>query len=260
MSPLVKTASKNDQLRRALFVMLVCVLSMPWLLPCTFGLGTAIINRAAKPLVAQPLDYLPHPDLKQWAACPGPMLEIHSGKVISRNLMIREEELAHGAHKAPRPGTNIRGKAADFAGVVSTLLAITDGPFVVGNGSDAQLIDQMPGSVEDKRRQLALCEFPFVLLQGQDLSCLPQDKCPWPRIALATYRSKVTVITPDGTFIGIAQRIHFRSNSSEVILEGNPTVQSGQQHIKAEKPGALMKLNFATRTVTVEGKALETRF
>jgi hypothetical protein len=252
-----------QRLKICSFALLALAFSLPWLTPCTFGLGTiasATVNMAARPLAAQPLDYLPHPDLKQWAARPGPMLEVLSGKVIPRSLLIREEELARGSHKAPRPGSNMRNRAGNFVALISTLLAISDAAsrgMLEEAGSDTHLLDDMPGSVEDQRRQLALCEFPFVLLQGAELNYLPQDKQPWPRIALASNRSKVTVITPDGTFIGIAQRIHFRSNSSEVILEGDPTVQSGQQHIKGARPDAIMKLEFAKRRVTVNGPVIE---
>ena len=132
-------------------------------------------------------------------------------------------------------------------GFVTTLLAIAS-----GSSKDDKL-----GSIDDTRRQLAINEFPFVLLQGEDLIYLNQDQQPWPKIARAANRSKVTVITPDGTFFGIAQRIHFRSGSSEVILEGDPTVQSGQQHIKGTKPDTIMKLDFAKRRVTMNGPVIE---
>ena len=253
---------KRKKFPRLLFVSLACLLSLPWLMPCTFGIGTmasSAINLAARPLATDPLDYLPHPDLKQWAARPGPLLEVQAEKTIPRTLFIRDDELTKNASKAPRPSLSMRGKAGNIVGFVSKLLAITDATsrVMLEQGNDAQIMDDIPGSTEDQRRQLAINEFPFVLLQGEDLVYLKQDQQPWPRIARASTRSKVTVITPDGTFFGIAQRIHFRAGSSEVILEGDPTVQSGQQHIKGTKPDSIMKLDFAKRRVTVNGPVIE---
>lgn len=253
----------KDTMRRLVFGISTCVLVLPWLTPCTLGIGTvasSLINRATIPLAAGPLDHLPHADLKQWAARPGPMLEVQSRKYIHGSQLIRDDELLKHAAKAPRPGSKMSGKASNIVGFLSTLLAITDASsrgILEGEGDDSSIVDYCPGSVADQRRQLALNEFPFVLLQGEELPYRKQEKQPWPRIARASINSKVTVITPDGTFFGIAQRIHFRSGTTEVILEGNPTVQSGSQHIKGAKSDAIMKLDFVKRRVTVSGPVIE---
>lgn len=226
---------------------------------CTLGLGTiasGFINYASRPLAVQPLDYLPHPDLKQWASRPGPMLEVQTVKMIPTSLFVRDEELPKQlAHKAPRPGTNLKGRAGHIVGQISALLAASDAAtrdIFLSQSSDDGILDEVP-EFDDKRRQLALNEFPFTLLQGEELLYIAKDKQPWPQIARADKRSKVTIITADGTYFGIAQRIHFRSSSSEVILEGNPTVQSGQQHIKGERPDTIMRIDFSKRRVFVNG-------
>jgi len=230
-----------------------------WLLPvftlCLFTLTScqmhmgSLAHRAfsgmTEPLTSEPLDYLPFPDLKQWAALPGPMLEVQENKLVSRSLFIRDEELPKGSPKARRASSGITGRAGDVMGMFTSLLAIAAGTHTEGN----------LGSIDDTRRQLAVNEFPFVLLQGEKLVYVKKDKQPWPVMARASERSKVTVITKDGTFFGIAQHIHFRSNSSEVVLEGDPTVQSGQQHIKGVRPDALMILDFSMRRVLVNGPA-----
>lgn len=211
------------------------------------SIASRALHTVSKPLTSEPLDYLPFPDLKQWAARPGPMLEVQGGKAIPRSLFISESELPKGSPKAKRPSSGLRGRAGDLMGMVTSLLAIA-----AGSHSDDKL-----GSIDDTRRQLAVNEFPFVLLQGEELIYVKQDKQTWPRLARADKRSKVTVITKDGTFFGIAQHIHFRSSSSEVVLEGDPTVQSGQQHIKGAKPDAIMVLDFAKRRVLVNGPVVE---
>lgn len=211
------------------------------------SLAYKAMHHVSKPLTSEPLDYLPFPDLKQWAALPGPMLEVKGGGTISRGLYIRDDELPKGSPKAKRPSSGLTGKAGDLMGMVTSLLAIA-----AGSTSDDKL-----GSIDDTRRQLALNEFPFVLLQGEELIYVKDGKQNWPRLARADKRSKITVITKDGTFFGIAQHIHFRSSTSEVVLEGDPTVQSGQQHIKGAKPDAVMVLDFAKRRVLVNGAVVE---
>ena len=231
-------------------VLPVLIPSLFLLTSCKLHVGSLASNalhKVAQPLQSEPLDYLPYPDLKQWAARPGPVLEVQAGKAVPRSLFIRDDELPKGAHEARRPSSGLRGKAGDLMGLVTSLLAIA-------SGSTA---DDNLGSIDDTRRQLAINEFPFVLLQGEDLVYLKQDKQPWPKLARASNSSKVTVITPDGTFFGIARRIHFRSGSSEVILEGDPTVQSGEQHIKGSKPDAIMRLDFKNRRVIVNGPFVE---
>ncbi len=234
-------------LRRVLPVLIV---SLSSLTSCNMHVGSmaySAFHHVSKPLTSEPLDYLPFPDLKQWAARPGPILEVQGGKAIPRSLFIRDDELPKGSPQGKRPSSGLRGRAGDLMGMVTSLLAIA-----AGSHSDDKL-----GSIDDRRRQLAINEFPFVLLQGEDLVYVKEGKQTWPRLAHASDRSKVTVITPDGTFFGIAQHIYFRSSSTEVMLVGDPTVQSGQQHIKGAKPDAIMLLDFAKRRVTVNGPVVE---
>ncbi len=233
--------------RRVVPALSICLFSLT---SCKMHVGSfayKVMHSVSNPLTSEPLDYLPFPDLKQWAARPGPMLEVQGGKAIPRSLFIRDDELPKGSPKAKRPSSGLTGRAGDLMGMVTSLLAIA-----AGSTSDDKL-----GSIDDTRRQLAVNEFPFVLLQGNELVYAKADKQTWPRLARAEKWSKITVITKDGTFFGIAQRIHFRSSSSEVVLEGDPTVQSGQQHIKGAKPDAIMILDFAKRRVVVNGPVVE---
>ena len=235
------------KLRRWMPALILCLLSLSSCKMHVGSLAYRAMHSMSKPLTSEPLDYLPFPDLKQWAALPGPMLEVQGGKAIPRTLFIRDDLLAKGSSKARRPSSGLTGRAGDLMGMVTSLLAIA-----AGSTTDDKL-----GSIDDTRRQLAVNEFPFVLLQGEKLVYVKQDKQTWPRLARADKRGKVTVITKDGTFFGIAQHIHFRSSSSEIVLEGDPTVQSGQQHIKGAKPDAIMVLDFAKRRVLVNGPVVE---
>jgi hypothetical protein len=231
---------------------------------CTLGLGTVasgVINFASRPLAGHTLDYLPHPDLKQWAARPGPRLEVQVMKSMPASLFVRDGELpSRAAQKAPRPGSGMKGRAGRLIGQISMLLAASDAvtrDIWFSNSEDDKILDEVPGEFDDKRRQLALNEFPFVLLQGDELLYIGREDELWPELARADKHSKVTIITPDGTFFGIARRIHYRKGSSEVVLEGDPTVQSGEQHIKGVRADTVMRLDFKSRRVTVNGPAVE---
>lgn len=239
-------------------------LSLLVLNSCTLGLGTiasGVINYASRPLAGHTLDYLPHPDLKQWAARPGPRLEVKIVKPVPAKPFVRDDELpAKTAKKGPRPGGAMTSRAGRLIGQISKLLAASDAvtrDFWFSNSEDDKILDEVPGEFDDKRRQLALSEFPFVLLQGEELLYIGNDEELWPVLARADKQSKITVITPDGTFFGIARRIHFRKESSEVVLEGDPTVQSGEQHIKGANPDTLMRLDFKARRVTANGPVVE---
>lgn len=233
----------RNPLRCLVPAIILCLLSLTSCKMHVGSLAYKAVHSVTQPLTSEPLDYLPFPDLKQWAARPGPMLEVKSGRLVSRSMFIRDDELPKGSTKAKRPSSGLRGRAGDLMGMVTSLLAIA-----AGSHADDKL-----GSIDDTRRQLAINEFPFVLLQGEELLYAKQENQAWPKLARAYGHSKVTVITPDGTFFGIAQRIHFRSASSELILEGDPTVQSGQQHIKGTKPDSLILLDFAKRRALVNG-------
>lgn len=232
-----------NPLRWLLPVFTLCLLPLTSCQMHAGSLASRAFHGMTEPLTSEPLDYLPFPDLKQWAALPGPMLEVQENRLVSSSLFIRDEEMTNGGSKARRASSGITGRAGDVMGMFTSLLAIA-----AGSHTDGSL-----GSIDDTRRQLAINEFPFVLLQGEKLVYVKKEKQPWPVLARASQRSKVTVITKDGTFFGIAQRIHFRSSSSEVVLEGDPTVQSGQQHIKGARPDALMILDFSKRRVLVNG-------
>lgn len=222
---------------RLFFVAAVCLVSLPWLAPCSLiegvvetvdGVATRVVRGVehATPR-SQDYDFLPR-NLRRLVTQPGPVLKVQSGEISPHNLT-RDTDF------------NISGARARHASRPFTL-----------------------ASARDLRQRLVLCEQPYVLLFGENISFIEAPKGASQtrtlQIACASRVAKITVITPDGTFFGLAERIHFHAPLQEVILEGNPTVQSGHQHIKSDKPDALMRLNFVSRTVTLEGKAKETRF
>lgn len=251
-------------LRRLGFTGAVCLLSLPWLAPCTFGIGTAAavgVKKAADLVLKDDPSEIPLPEkqLREWAAKPGPKLDVRSVSAMPASLLIAMEDLDRlGARQASRTGGlsgGARGVAGASAGMIASLLVISDALTVSflekDNSGGFDLPDLFPSAGRDRRRQLVLCQSPFVLLQGDSLRYV--DSGNRLQLAVALADCKVTVISPAGTFSGIAQRIHYRAGSSEVILQGNPTVMSGDQFIKGTRQDAMMRLDFQQRRVTVLG-------
>jgi hypothetical protein len=256
----------QNRLRRCVFMLAVCLLALPWLTPCTLGVGTvgaALVSGASRRVEGD--DELRHrlrdPQLKAWAAKPGPQIMINDQARVPRSLLVQDAELTtHGRILQVTSKDSLAQQGSTTAmNSVAKMLALSDltTQLVAGANSNTPL-SPWP-SKHKKRREILLSTSPYALLQAAEIAYSTREGQP-PKLLRASGGAKLTVITPEGMFFALASRIHLRGDGAELLLEGNPTVQSGQQHIKAEKPGALMKLNFAARTVTVEGKARETRF
>ncbi|MCB1278560.1 hypothetical protein [Prosthecobacter sp.] len=199
------------------------------------------------------------PQLKSWAAKPGPELRVIDHGFVHARQFVTDAELAASGGTGLRPsGIGLgRGASAAVEKVASSLMVVDPMTWVVAtqDNGGAGFVNSAP---HGRRGQLTLCESPFVLLQGDDIRVIREKG--GLLLAARASRARVTVITSQGSFFALASRIHFRAGSAEVVLEGNPTIQSGHQHIKGMKPDALMKLNFHTATVTVSGAVSETRY
>jgi len=180
-------------------------------------------------------------------------LVVRQDQVISRNLLISKAEwnqiiLAKNRRVVHEAGMGAVEKAVDF------LFRID--PSINMQGSKPSEPETEP------RKDLVLSTAPFVLLQADRLSFAMDKSKKLPVLAEAltdTMMVNGTINTPDGIFFAAASRICYREGVSELILEGNPTVLSGRRQIKTAHPGALMKINFITRTVSVTGRAVETQ-
>lgn len=241
---------KREKLRHCLFVSAVCLFSFPWLTPCVGIWSAAAVNVAHDSITRrdEPLARLPTQQLKQWAAKPGPRLTVIENQAISPRSLITAAELA-AARNAPLPGTFVgKGASAVVDGLSYTLTWID--PFTWVSQNSMGMEPTKP------RRQLILCESPFVLLEGNSIRFTRSDKNGPVLLAHAT-GAKVTVITPDGSYFARAENIHFRSSSQEVLLERPFVIYTGPQSLAPEKSGSLMKLNFARRFVSCSGAVID---
>lgn len=237
---------KREKLRRSLFVSAACLLSFPWFTPCVGIWSAAAVNGAHDSISRryEPLAHLPTNQLKQWAAKPGPKLTVIQRQTISRSSLITAAELsaANGGMNAPRPGTLVgKGASSVVDGLTYTLTWID--PFTWVSQNSMGMEPTKP------RRQLVLCESPFVLLEGNSIRFTRSGKNGPVMLARAT-GARVTIITPYGTFTAQAQDIQFRGPSQEVLLEQPYSVHSGPQHLRFPKVGSLVKLNFVKRSVS----------
>lgn len=237
---------KRESLRRAAFVSLSCLLCLPWLTPCVGIWSSAGVNAAHDSITKrdEPLNRLPDPRLKEWAAKPAPGLKVFENRTVSPALLISDAELSfkNGGRNAPRPGTLVgKGASALVDGVAHTLNWVD--PFTLVTGNSIGLEPTKP------RRRLILCESPFVMLEGEHLRQVRDRKTGEIRLAKAD-NARLTIITSEGSSTARAQHIHYRGPGSEVVLEGGVRVLSGRQNLAPVKPDALMKLNFVERRVT----------
>jgi hypothetical protein len=229
-------------------VTLLC--AAPFLSPCTFGVGAVaskMISKAGEPLkLSKPLDHLPTDQLREWARRPGPKLSVVQTGSIRSNSLIQDAELV-GARQATRKPRSLLSGAADATEFLAALIAITDA------GTFAMMDTEPTFSTVDQelRKQLIISESPFILLQGRELpfSVATAGK---PAVARARYSAKLSWIGPEGLCFALANRIHFRAGSDEIILEGMPGVASGGQYVRGQ---TLMSLNVRTRVLRVVGKA-----
>lgn len=246
---------KRESLRRTAFVSLTCLLCLPWLTPCVGIWSSAGVNAAHDSITkrAEPLNRLPDPRLKEWAAKPGPRLKVVENRTISPDLLVSDAELSfkNGGRNAPRPGTLVgKGASAVVDGVAHTLNWVD--PFTLATGNSIGLEPTKP------RRRLILCEAPFVMLEGEHLRHVRDPKTGEIRLAKAE-NAQLTIITPEGSSAARAQRIHYRGPGSAVVLEGGVRVRSGEQKLVPAKTDALMKLNFVECSVACSSAVKDDR-
>ena len=247
---------KREKLRRSLFVSAAYLLSLPWLTPCVGIWSAAAVNGAhdSISLRNQPLAHLPTNQLKQWATKPGPKLTVIQRQNISRSFLITNDELSpsNGGMNAPQPGTLVgKGASAVVDGLTYTLTWVD--PFTWVSQNDMGMKPTKP------RRQLVLCESPYVLFEGNSIRFTRSGKNGLVLLARAT-GATVTVITPDGTFTARAQEIHFRGPSQVVLLEQPYSIHSGPQYLRFPKVSSLVKLNFVKRSVSCSETAVDRVF
>jgi hypothetical protein len=238
---------KREMLRRFLFVSAACLLSIPWLTPCAGILSAALVDGAHNAVTHRdsPKATLPTRQLKQWAARRGPAFKVSRNQVIPESLLVRDEELsaANGGREASYPGTLLgKGASALVDGVTETLIWVD--PVTLMFRNSLEMKSTKP------ERQLVICESPFVVLRGQDIRYTRDGKTGPVRLAKAK-NATVMIITPEGSFSGNAESIHFRGPSQEIVLENAYGLRRGSVSIKSllRKPGLMMRMDFVKRTV-----------
>lgn len=249
---------KRENLRRVLFTSAACLLAVPWLTPCGIGLvSSAVVRGTSHTLFGDPnpMARWPAVDVQNSGGASGRRLTVHQNQSVPRSLLISASEWQAVADQTSDK------EAQSFSFRAATAMAQVADALETVDASVYQ--ERQATSKPEPRKELALSNQPFVMLEGDDLRFARHGRKDLPFLALAATRTmlaKATIRSPDGTIFASAQRIHFRGPSAEIVLEGNPMVLFGRQQVKATRPDALMKLNFITRTVMVNGKAIETTF
>lgn len=240
---------KRENLRRRLFVSAACLFSFPWLTPCVGIWSAAAVNGVHDSVTKrdEPLNRVPDPRLKEWAAKQLPRIAILPGPPDTAGLHVTEEEVSarQGGRSAAKPGTMVgKGASALVDGITYALTWADPFTWVSGNS-----LDMKPTKPD---RRLVLCQSPFVMIEAQEIRFVSAGKAGGVRLARAS-NAKVSVITPEGAMVARARYIHYRGPSEEVVLETPFGVYSETQNLLPARPGSLMRLNFVKRGVSSPG-------
>ncbi len=247
------------KLHSACWYLLIVLLTVPFLTPCTLGVGTGaavLVDKMSGRLTSNSAyAHLPNKDLRDWAARPGPPLKVYEHVVMGQEVLVTDDELK-GALIAPKPTTRLRSAAQTAANGLSGLLAAADFSMLfMLSGEDYSILPE--DRQRDDRRQLVLCERPFILLQGLDLVYRADGNPKHVVVARASKCARITVITPEGSYFALANRIHYDHTRSEILLEGQPSLHSGNQWTKSAHLNGWMKLNVGHKSVAINGSAAE---
>lgn len=245
------------KLSPALFTMAVCLLALPFLTPCTLGLGTfgsRVVDKTSTAILGEDEAIkLPEQRLEAWLRLPGPSYRVEEKEMI-RTGLVSDQQIQDA--KVAVPDNRLkRGAKSLFRGVSQTL-QMTDFMTVelLDGGPDHGLTaSNMSG--RGQRPQLVLSENPWLILSGYDLRYVTDPKTGRVLRARAASAARISIITPEGSSFALASRIHYDSRHAGVLLEGQPSFHSGDQWVKSSQPAALMQVHPGTKTLRLSVQA-----
>jgi len=244
-------------LKRTLFVIVVGILALPFLTPCTMGVG--IIGSKLISKVSEGLDdstdasVLRDRRLQEWSRLPGPAYQVEQGVAVSRAALVSDLELK-GARQGRSGFSFSRGVKSVVNGVSLALLA-TDATTVSMLASKSGTNVSTPDPGKRARPQIILSENPWLVLSGYDLRYVTDPatgRILWARSAGA---ARISIITPQGASYALASRIHYDARHPGVLLEGSPSFHSGEQWIKSGLGSAWMTLHPVSKTLRLSVQA-----
>lgn len=243
---------KPTNLPRALFFAASVLLALPWLTPCTLGVGTAASHKIATLTGGADASHLPTRELREMAARPGPPLKV-TVQPFSWTA-ITDAELASAKTQRGAPLTASRLKEDIGQGLAVTLLATDIMTAAILEDSPNKSIagkEVLPHQYTDRRNRLELhSAAPYVLLVAKEIAFERGAEKGTYRFVRAKGGARITVVSSQGSFFGLAHEIDYRGPGSEVVLLGDPTIQAGEQFIKGSAPDTAFRLDFARRSVT----------
>jgi hypothetical protein len=246
-------------LKSSLFVTASGLLALPFLTPCTLGLGVAgakLVNKASGGLDdSTDSSRLRDRRLQEWSRLPGPAYQVDQGVVVSRAALVSDLELKD-ARQAPSEFSFSRKVKSVMDGVSLALMA-TDATTVAMLDSKTDSSILMPEFSRRPRPQMVVSENPWLVLSGYDLRYVLDPATGRILRARSAGAARISIITPQGASYALASRIHFDASCPELLLEGKPSFHSGDQWVKSGKSDARMTLHPASRTLRLSVQADE---
>lgn len=236
------------------------MLSIPWLTPCgVTAIPAMMLEVADQSLLLAKGDSIiaTSSQRKSIEGKSSMKFVLHENQAISRSSLIAESEwtqagVQKNGHVETLGSRNIEKMAR-------LLYDMDPGNNMQQNGKTE------PVRIYEPAKKMVVRRAPLVLLEADRLRFTRTNSRELPALAeasTATMMAKAIINTAEGNLHVSAQRICYRASKNELILEGNAMVLSGRRQIKTARPWALIRLQLAASTVTVDvqGAAVESQF
>lgn len=246
-------------LKNTLLVIAAGILTLPFLTPCTMGVGitgSRLVNKLSDGLDdSTDASVLRDRRLQEWSRLPGPAYQVEQGVAVSRAALVSDLELK-GARQMRSGFSFSRGVKSVVDGVSLALLA-TDATTVSMLASKSGTYVSTPDPGKRVRPQIILSENPWLVLSGYDLRYVTDPATGRILRARSSGAARISIITPQGASYALASRIHYDARHPGVLLEGSPSFHSGEQWIKSGQSGAWMTLHPGSKTLRLSVSADE---
>lgn len=219
------------------FALLVAFVALPFLTPCgTIYIPARMIDAAVpEGASSRSTTNLQDEELRIWARREAPPAVMKHDPGLNRADLIQDAELA-----------GCRKSSSSLRENVMFAVTLVD-PFIEGVSSGGGKMEYLGSS----SWRIVVLDRPFVQLRGGDRIRYVESKDGrGVSLALATGKAQVSIVSANGIWHAIADRIHYRTAGHELILEGAPLIKRGRQLLYPSSPDALVRIRLDSDTIS----------
>lgn len=228
----------NTGTQHTAFVAAAALLSVPFLTPCGTTAVPALALSSAMPR-AHHESGRPSDEIRRWSRLDPPPATLRHDASLTRASLIRDNEIQNS-----RNASDATPREAAFL-----LLGFPDLLM-------AAVMDRNSGNPDRDRpepretRTILVQSRPHVELCAMEILYVPESDGKGISLALAKGRSQAVIISPEGRWHVIADRIHYRASRHELILEGAPLIKRGRQLLVTSSPDSLVRIRLDSGTIS----------